>query len=720
VFFVSTLAIALVVVVAFALFLRSSRASILAAADALRIAAAHRIEKNVGEALGHAESALEHFEAASRAGAIEVGDDEALEADVFTLMLSDPHLEEVTFTRATLLSYDPAGEAQLAPEDRSQLSVYRSPDGRLTTRLTKQSGDGFTVWLRERPVGGALASASLVTSPAADTPDPTKHPTFSVLAAKERRGRAFWSDLHWSELDQALPKERQRVILTLQKAIEDASGRFLGVLRIGLLTSELDGIAQMRVEDGNDGDPHRVALLVVDGGGSAVHLIGRVDPSDHIAAFGDELRLVSNRPPPSLAALLSSPLVVGLDPTHPNRDGTLDVGGEPYLATLREIGGASGGTVGWFVAILVPEAHYTHELMKFERMFIVSFGATLLLVLLIGALTLGAVRRGLGKIVATTTRMRRFEFEKSDETSVFREVDDVMQDLERAKTVVRAMEKYVPVDLVRTLYASNREPKLGGELVQLSLMFTDIEGFTTLSEKLPPDVLAERLGDYLDAMTVAIEETGGTIDKFIGDAVMAMWNAPTRIDDHPKRACRAALACMKAARALYASPKWEGLPSLVTRYGLHTTKVMVGNFGASARLSYTALGDGVNLAARLEPLCKQYGVIALVSEDVYAAAKDDFVFRRMDRVAVKGKTRGIEVYELIGAIDDELPDLAPIRRYEGAFEAYLERRFDRAIELLDESPASDGPSRVLRERCRTLREHPPEPGWDGVHVASSK
>jgi len=185
-------------------------------------------------------------------------------------------------------------------------------------------------------------------------------------------------------------------------------------------------------------------------------------------------------------------------------------------------------------------------------------------------------------------------------------------------------------------------------------------------------------------------------------------------------ACRAALACMKATDALYASKAWEGLPPLTTRYGLHASRVLVGNFGAPTRLTYTALGDGVNLAARLEPLCKQYGVVTLVSETIVASAKEDFVFRRIDRVAVKGKTEGIDVYELLGAKGDDIEALPRARRYEEAFAAYLARDFDRAIMLVEPHAKDDPPSAVLAERCRKLAAQPPPASWRGVHVASSK
>jgi adenylate cyclase len=417
---------------------------------------------------------------------------------------------------------------------------------------------------------------------------------------------------------------------------------------------------------------------------------------------------------------MASPLMKGLDPDHPNRDGAIEVAGRNYLATLREISAAANGTTGWFVAVLGPEDYYTQDVRILERSFGVGFGVTLALVIAIGLITVRTIRRGLDTAGRSLTRMRAFDFAPSPSSSTVLEIDEVIEGLERAKTVVRAMGKYVPVELVRLLYSTNEEPALGGKLADVSMMFTDIEGFTTLAEKLPPDVLAQRLGDYLAAMTRAIEACDGTIDKYIGDAVMAIWNAPTPVANHAEKACRAALAAMKEASELFRSPVWNGLPPLVTRFGIHSAEVMVGHFGAPTRLSYTALGDGVNLAARLEPLCKQYGIVILVSETVAVAAKDAFVFRRIDRVAVKGKTKGIDVYELLGTATDELPHVELARTYERAFTAYLAKDFAGAEAMLVPQAEDDPPSAVLLARCRDLAVRPPTEGWSGVYVATSK
>lgn len=158
---------------------------------------------------------------------------------------------------------------------------------------------------------------------------------------------------------------------------------------------------------------------------------------------------------------------------------------------------------------------------------------------------------------------------------------------------------------------------------------------------------------------------------------------------------------------------------LRTWFGLHRDRVMVGHFGAPDRLSYTAMGDGVNLAARLERLCKQYGVDAIVSGSAMEEANGQYVFRLLDRVAVKGKTAGVLVYELLGAVGEEIPNLSAARAYELAFEAYRQRDFTGAIARLEQNP-DDPPSGALLLRCRSLAERPPPPQWDGVHVAATK
>jgi adenylate cyclase len=288
--------------------------------------------------------------------------------------------------------------------------------------------------------------------------------------------------------------------------------------------------------------------------------------------------------------------------------------------------------------------------------------------------------------------------------------------LERAKTAVRAMGRYVPLELVRRLFREDKEPEPGGSMREVTVMFTDIEGFTTIAEKEPPDRVASWLGQYLSVMTGAVHALYGTVDKFIGDAVMAVWNAPIDDAEHVEHACRAALRCIADSQALFRSNAWEGRPPLVTRFGLHVTSAMVGNFGAPDRLSYTAIGDGVNLASRLEGLNKEYGTHVIVSEAIVERVKDKFVFRRLDKVAVKGKAQAIEVYELIG--EASTGKSAAHSRYEEALTAYFRKEFERAASLLN--GGDDKPTQVLKSRIAELQRAPPPADWDGVWTLHTK
>ncbi len=512
----------------------------------------------------------------------------------------------------------------------------------------------------------------------------------------------------FSQLDAVLPESERRVVVTLQQTIEDTPGHFAGVLRAGLLTQTIDELPRMVQADTHD----PAQIFVSDAQG---RLVTRLAAGDRLEVMGDDLRVASEHVPAPIAAALALPVLREVSRAYPQRSDRVTVAGVNYLATFRLLMNSQD----WVAGVVVPEDYYTRDLRPLRDRLRLALVATMALVLVAGGITLSLIRRALGRIVATTARMRRLDFSPAPTGAPFRDVANVMDGVERAKTSMRALGKYVPMDLVRELYESNREPQLGGELIEISLMFSDIEGFTTLSERLTPDALAQALGRYLEAMTAGVRSTHGTVDKFIGDSVMAFWNAPSHVPDHASRAAHAVLACLRATRELYASEAWRGLPPLFTRFGLHTARVMVGHFGAPERLSYTALGDGVNLASRLEGLGKQYGLAVLASEAFVTAAGDAFAFRLIDRVAVKGKEEAVRVYELLGLREQCTNALAEAAPYERALEAYFAREFERALELL-RSRDHDAPSCVLLERCREMISTPPPPDWNGVYVAASK
>jgi adenylate cyclase len=695
-FALTTFIIALAASASFLVFYQSSERSIVQRSEQQRERAALQVQLEVSSELDAAAQALADLENAIRSEALDPGDFRSGEAWLFSELLDHPTVSDISLTHAIQLGYGADGAAVLAPNDRWQVSVFRtsaSPESPIVTRRTFPEGAGFASEVRQREAEGALSSGVLRREPKGT--DPTAHPTFSTTISREFHGKPIWSDLSYSELDSALPQAERRVVVTVQKAVHDSAGRFVGVLRVGLLTRTIDALPRSWTRGSE-----RIILCDAEG-----RLVARLDPADRLELMGDDLRVVASNTPPDVAVALE----------HAGRSGAARVGGANYLVTFREL----PHTQHWLVGVIAPEALYTQDLRRLRDLFVLGFSVVTAMVLAVGWFLLRAIRGSLARVLATTDRMRRLDFTASPVAAPLREVAAVMDGIERAKTSVRALGKYVPIDLMRELYSANREPELGGELIDLSLMFTDIEGFTTLSERLQPAELARALGCYLDAMTRAVRSTGGTVDKFIGDAVMAFWNAPRPLDDHARRACRAVLECRRTTRALYTSEAWHGLPALITRFGVHTARVMVGHFGAPDRISYTALGDGVNLASRLEGLGKQYGLAVLVSESTVHAVDGDFAFRLVDKVAVKGKHEAVRIYELLGEPHECEARLPVVRAYERALEAYFARDFGQALEQF-EAIADDPPSGVLAERCRAMMAHPPGEDWDGVYVATSK
>jgi adenylate cyclase len=267
------------------------------------------------------------------------------------------------------------------------------------------------------------------------------------------------------------------------------------------------------------------------------------------------------------------------------------------------------------------------------------------------------------------------------------------------------------------LYHDGQEPMLGAQAAKLSVLFTDIQGFTSFAEKSTPDQVARLLGLYLQVMATGIQDEKGTIDKYIGDAVMAFWNAPEPVINHETLACRAAPDCQATLQTLYKSGAWKNVPQFETHFGLHCCTASVGHFGAPDRFNYTAIGDGINLASRLEGLNKHYGTAIIASETIRSAVGEQFEFRLLDRVAVKGKTEGITIYEL-RAEQASGPRPVFFERYEEAFSLYQSADFKRAVALL-ELQLNDAPSQVLAERCHDFLLHLPA-AWSGVQVFDTK
>ena len=281
-------------------------------------------------------------------------------------------------------------------------------------------------------------------------------------------------------------------------------------------------------------------------------------------------------------------------------------------------------------------------------------------------------------------------------------------------------QNYMEADLVEMMVEQKKLPNLEGENIEVTAFFSDIKGFSTFSEKLKeePRQLMRILNRYLTVVTPELTGEGACIDKYIGDAVVALFGAPVPHDDHALRACRGALAVQKAIGKLREEFRSEGLPDVYTRVGLNTGTMMVGNIGSAQLLDYTAIGDEMNLAARLEGANKNYGTLIMMGPGTYAAVKDQVESRELDRIRVAGKSNATTVYELLGMKGQATAEkLKVVDLYGQALIAYRARSFTDAKMKLGQAlqvDESDGPSRRLLSLCTEFELHPPPANWDGV------
>ena len=397
--------------------------------------------------------------------------------------------------------------------------------------------------------------------------------------------------------------------------------------------------------------------------------------------------------------------------------------GSPWIAVLK-VDRVAPGLDSALLAIL-PEVDHLEVVNESVRRAMLATVVILGLASVLGVLISRRITRPLRAIVTDLERIARFEITGADTAHSFvREIDIVSTAVGRMKASLRSFSHYVPVELVREVVSSGEEARLGGQTRSVTLFFSDIAGFTQISESMPPTRLVEHLGEYLGAMTAVIQQQGGAVDKFIGDGIFALFNAPLALPDHPAAACRAALRAQARLRLL--NQQWEqaGVPTLQTRIGLHTGEAIVGNIGTPDRFEYTVMGDAVNLASRLEGLNKLYGTSIMVSQEVYDAAGPDFEWRALDRVAVVGRTGSALVYELLGERGQVESSVLRARgRYEQALQAYFQQQFAEAALAFGDAVRTcpeDRAAAAMQRRAADLAESPPSLEWDGVYRATVK
>lgn len=291
------------------------------------------------------------------------------------------------------------------------------------------------------------------------------------------------------------------------------------------------------------------------------------------------------------------------------------------------------------------------------------------------------------------------------------------------KRIRKAFESYVAPTVVQEMLKHPEQLRLGGDRREITVLFSDIRGFTTMSEKLDPEALVQLLHDFLNPMSNIIINQGGTIDKYMGDAIMALFGAPLVQPDHPRLACRAALEMVASLAALNQEWAAQGRPPLRVGVGVNTGPMAVGNMGSDRLFDYTAIGDNVNLGSRLEGLNKYYGTSILISQTTAAALENGFILRDLDLVKVKGKAQAARIYELLaeGEPDPELGRYLEL--YHRALALYREGRFAEGLSAFEQAlqvRPGDATCQRYVALAQKFQETPPGPGWEAVTVMDGK
>jgi adenylate cyclase len=295
---------------------------------------------------------------------------------------------------------------------------------------------------------------------------------------------------------------------------------------------------------------------------------------------------------------------------------------------------------------------------------------------------------------------------------------------ERERKKIRgAFSHYVSSTVVNEVLKNPDKLKLGGDMKELTVLFSDIRGFTTISESMNPEQVHRLINEYLTAMTNIVFKHGGTLDKYMGDAIMAIYGAPVDQPDHAQMACRTALDMLEILKELNANWAREGKPVLDIGIGINTGMMMVGNMGSEQRFEYTVLGDAVNLGSRLEGANKNYLTHILISEFTHEKVQDEFLCMEMDSVRVKGKTRPVRIYQLVGHKEASASHAEAIRYFHQGLQAYKDQKWDKALEAFKTVSAIDRgvyAARLYMERIASLKSNPPPPDWDGTFTMKEK
>ena len=357
-----------------------------------------------------------------------------------------------------------------------------------------------------------------------------------------------------------------------------------------------------------------------------------------------------------------------------------------------------------FVVTIVPEEDFLAEIEENTKNLLLLIIFIIALSLIIGSFIVQRfIVAPISIITKNTEHIQMFELDDLQESkSSIREINQLSDAVNGMKNGLNSFVKYLPINIVKDLIVNKIDARVGGEEKVVTVFFSDIANFTNISEELGVK-LFPHLEEYFENMANEIKSRKGTIDKYIGDAIMAFWNAPASNPNHPSDACITAIKCQHKLKRLRLNWKRNNKPPLITRIGINTGHVIVGNIGSDYKMDYTILGDSVNLASRLEAINKVYGTDTIISDNTYELAKDNIITRKLDIVAVKGKKEGVGIHELIDTADSPV-DYHWVDIYEDGLSYMQAGQLEKAIKYFETVNVAKGSqdmaSTLMINRCQ--------------------
>ncbi|NCB37897.1 MAG: adenylate/guanylate cyclase domain-containing protein [Erysipelotrichia bacterium] len=616
-----------------------------------------------------------------------------------------PELIE-TISLETLEIYPQFSAVYLGDENGNFVMSRRLEDGNFSTRIISRMSKPAGIIEIDRNTDRQIIATR--TSPILNY-DPRERPWY-VLAKAE--GTAIWSGE-----SQAKPEETavwssdytfftdQMPGITCAHPVFSQDNMFVGAVGIDFRLNELSEFLK--------------SLKIAESGIAFI-----ADSEGNILAYPEKsgIKLNKTRIPrsPTLQSLKSGPIKTAIDTFLSTKSlkFTYNHDGEQYIASFRAFPEKFGRD--WSLGIIVPEDDFIGPIARVhETTLLFSFW----LLIIAGFLTSTIAREltePIKRLTAEARKIQNLDFEgKIDLKSPITEIQAMGESMDSMKKALSAFKKYVPSEIVQGLVHNRNEARLQAQAEEITIMFTDISNFSAITEKVTPVELVRQLSEYFDSIAAIIHKRGGTIDKYIGDSVMAFWGAPGKDPGQAEHACLAALEIEEAVASLNKRWQEEKREVLKTRIGVNTGVSLIGNFGSSDRFNYTAVGDSVNLASRLEGLNKIYASEIIVSESTALSAGAGFVFRALDLVAVQGRNKSVKIYQLLGlksGINAEMQNKIALLSEKALF-SYLNREWRQAYEqfqeILEFFP-EDVTAEMYLSRCRELNDKPPGRDWDGV------